>query len=130
MEFLIGYNGSDVSNSALSLVRDHAKVFRARVSVLISMEGGTGEAPEDVSNASLKLDYAKAFLQEEGIACETYQLARGRKPAEDIVNFAEDNQIDLIYVGIRKKSKTQKLLLGSTAQYVILKAPCPVMTVK
>lgn len=130
MEFLIGYNGSNVSKSALFLVRDHAKVFNARVSVLVSMEGGAGETLEDVSNASLNLDYAKAFLEEEGVACETYQLARGRKPAEDIVKFAEDNQIDLIYVGIHKKSKTQKLLLGSTAQYVILKAPCPVLTVK
>jgi nucleotide-binding universal stress UspA family protein len=107
MEFLIGYNGSDVSNSALSLVRDHAKVFNARVSVLVSMEGGAGETPEDVNNASLNLDYAKAFLEEEGVSCETYQLARGRKPAEDIVKFAEDNQIDLIYVGIKKKSNTQ-----------------------
>ncbi|MBW1864310.1 MAG: universal stress protein, partial [Deltaproteobacteria bacterium] len=31
---------------------------------------------------------------------------------------------------IRKKSRTSKLLLGSTARYIILKASCPVISVK
>jgi nucleotide-binding universal stress UspA family protein len=31
---------------------------------------------------------------------------------------------------VEKRSKAQKILLGSTAQYIILKAPCPVLTVK
>jgi nucleotide-binding universal stress UspA family protein len=51
-------------------------------------------------------------------------------PGEDIVKFAEDNAIDFIFVGIEKKSRAQKILLGSTAQYIILKAGCPVVTVK
>ncbi len=38
--------------------------------------------------------------------------------------------LDQIFVGIEKKSRTRKLLLGSTAQYIILKASCPVITVK
>jgi nucleotide-binding universal stress UspA family protein len=51
-------------------------------------------------------------------------------PGEDLVRFAVENDIDLIFVGIKKKSKAQKIILGSTAQYIILKAPCPVTTVK
>ena len=35
-----------------------------------------------------------------------------------------------IIVGIVQKSKVGKLLFGSTAQYVILNASCPVVTVK
>jgi len=41
-----------------------------------------------------------------------------------------ENDIDQIYVGIRKKSRTSKLILGSTAQFIILKAGCPVTSVK
>jgi len=51
-------------------------------------------------------------------------------PEEHLVNFAEENEIDEIIVGVRTKSRVGKFILGSTAQYVILKAPCPVVTVK
>ena len=46
------------------------------------------------------------------------------------MKFAEENEIDHIFLGIKKKSKAQKAILGSTSRYVILKAPCPVTTVK
>ena len=49
---------------------------------------------------------------------------------EDLVQFAEQNKIDEIILGIRKRSKVGKLMFGSTAQYVILNAPCPVVSVK
>ena len=49
---------------------------------------------------------------------------------ENIVQFAEENDADLIIVGVRRRSKVGKLMFGSTAQFVILKASCPVMTVK
>jgi nucleotide-binding universal stress UspA family protein len=110
MKFLVGYNGSVEAKAALSLARDFAKIFNAKVFVMASMEGGAGEKIEDINQAE--------------------QNARGLTPGEDLVKFAEENQIDQIYVGIEKKSKTSKLLLGSTAQYVILNAPCPVITAK
>ena len=46
------------------------------------------------------------------------------------VSFLQENEIDLIIIAIRKRSKIGKLVFGSTAQYVILKAPCPVLSVK
>jgi nucleotide-binding universal stress UspA family protein len=49
---------------------------------------------------------------------------------EDLVEFAEENKIDEIIVGVKRRSKVGKLLMGSTAQYVILNASCPVVTVK
>ena len=45
-------------------------------------------------------------------------------------NFLLENEIDEIVIGIKKRSKVGKLIFGSTAQYVILEAPCPVLTVK
>ena len=52
------------------------------------------------------------------------------EPGEELVQFAVSNRIDEVIIGIRKRSKVGKLLLGSTAQYVILNAPCPVVTTK
>jgi nucleotide-binding universal stress UspA family protein len=130
MKFLVGYNGSGEAKAALSLARDFAKTFTARVYVMSSLEGGAGEKVEDIAQAEKNLRDAKDFFDEQGVECETHQMARGLTPGEDLVRFAEENQIDQIFVGIEKKSRTSKLILGSTAQFVILKAPCPVITIK
>ena len=130
MKFLVGYNGSKAAQSALALAKDFAKVFNAKVFVLVSMEGGSSEKIEDVAKARADLEYAENFLKKESIDCEAREMVRGLSPAEDLVKFARDNDIDQLFVGIEKKTRTRKILLGSTAQYVILKAPCPVISVK
>jgi nucleotide-binding universal stress UspA family protein len=38
--------------------------------------------------------------------------------------------VDAIIIGVKRRSKVGKLLFGSNAQYVIIKADCPVTTVK
>ncbi|MDJ0623918.1 MAG: universal stress protein [Desulfocapsaceae bacterium] len=129
MKFLVGYNGSDVSKAALSLARTYADLLGAEVLVVTSMVGGSSEKPDDIGKATRDLQYAEEFFQEKGIPCRTEQLARGMTPGEDMVKYAQENDVDQIFVGIEKKSRTQKLILGSNAQYIILKAPCPVVSV-
>jgi nucleotide-binding universal stress UspA family protein len=129
MKFLVGYNGSDVAKAALSLARTHAEVFGATVLIVTSMGGGTSEKPEYIIKAEEDLVFAEKFFKEKDIPCEIHQLARGMSPGEDLVYFAKEHDIDQIFVGVEKKSKTQKIIVGSTAQYIILKAPCPVVSV-
>ena len=130
MKILVGYNGSEVAKAALSEAKSYAKTFDALVHVVTSLEGGSGEKIEEINAATENLKFAQEFLESDGIRCETEQLVRGLTPGEDLVQFAKENEIDHLFVGIEKKSKTRKMLLGSTAQYVILKAPCPVTSVK
>jgi nucleotide-binding universal stress UspA family protein len=47
-----------------------------------------------------------------------------------IVNFAENEGIDLIIIGTKGRSGIKKLLLGSVASGVVTYAHCPVMIVK
>jgi hypothetical protein len=49
---------------------------------------------------------------------------------ESLVAYAEKEGVDAVFVGVQKVSKVGKLLFGSTAQYVILSAPCPVVSVR
>jgi nucleotide-binding universal stress UspA family protein len=49
---------------------------------------------------------------------------------ESIVTLAEDVGADLIIVGGRKRTPTGKAVFGSTAQTVMLEAPCPVTFVR
>ena len=64
------------------------------------------------------------------IPCETQATVSYQSSGEDLVNYARDNNIDEIIIGVRRRSKVGKLVFGSTAQYVILEAPCPVLAVK
>ncbi len=130
MKYLVGYDGGPAAKRALELACEQAKRSGALVYVISSTEGGRKEAPKDIEVIEKELEWAKDFLLKEHVQCETIQLARGLSPGEDLVRFAEDNNVDRIYLGIEKKSRTRKILLGSTAQYIILKGPCPVVTTK
>ena len=130
MKILVGYDGSNSAKDALKLAKDHAMALDAKVDVVTSMVGAKNNQYDDVRQAELGLEYAKALLEEDSIDCETHLLIRGLSPGEDLVQFAEDNQINEIIVGVRRRSKVGKLLMGSTAQHVILNAPCPVVTIK
>jgi nucleotide-binding universal stress UspA family protein len=130
MKFLVSYNGTKEAEAALDVAKSHAKIFNAQLIVVSSSEGGKGEKLEDITKIKTDLEGIQKSLADEGIDCQVEQLARGLTPGEDIVLYADENDIDQIYVGIRKKSRTSKLILGSTAQFIILKATCPVTSVK
>jgi nucleotide-binding universal stress UspA family protein len=130
MKILVGYDGSNSAKDALKLAKDHAMALDAKVDVVTSMEGAKNNQYDDVRQAELGLEFAKALLEEDNVDCETHLLIRGLTPGEDLVQFAEENQINEIFIGVRRRSKVGKLLMGSTAQHVILNAPCPVVSIK
>jgi nucleotide-binding universal stress UspA family protein len=130
VKYLVSYNGSAESKAALELAKQQARVVGARVLVVTSMWGGTKEKALDISQVRADLEAARQVLEEAGVDCRTHELARGLSPGEDLVRYAAECEADLMFVGIEKRSRTQKLLLGSTAQFIILKAKCPVVTVK
>jgi nucleotide-binding universal stress UspA family protein len=130
MKILVGYDQTAEAGRALELAVRHAKVFGAKVCVLTSRSTGTDEELPDIKKDEERLKNAKKLLEEAGVDCETYLLIRGETPAEDIIDFAEKNEVDEIIVGIAKKSRVGKLIFGSNAQYVILHASCPVVTVQ
>ena len=130
MKIVVGYKESKLSKAILDTVKQHAKAFDATVYLIFSLEGGTGEKIAEIDAAKGELSYAEGVLKEAGINVEAELLIRGLSPGEDIVEFANDKEADEIVVGVKMKSKVGKFLLGSTAQYVILNADCPVVTIK
>jgi len=128
MKILVAYDGSDSAKEALKLAKKHAEAFGATVHLVTSMEKSPEIKKED--EALRELDAAKATFADKKIPCETHLLVRGVSPGEDIVEFANEHKIDEIIIGIIKRSKVGKLLMGSTAQTVILEAKCPVISIR
>jgi len=131
MKLLVGYDGSNAALAATELAKRHAKAFQAeKVYLVRSMEGGQDVARIEFDNAEHDLGRVNRTFSTEDIPSEPHLLVRGLSPGEDLVQFAKENRIDEIIIGVRRRSKVGKLVFGSTAQYVILNAPCPVVSVK
>ena len=130
MKILVAYaGGTDLDKTIMALAKKHAQIFNAKLFVAFSMESASTKDINALDKIKSNLEYLKDAIEKEGISCETHLLIRGITPGEDIVEFANDQKIDEIFIGIEQKSKVGKLIFGSTAQYIILEAPCPVVSV-
>lgn len=130
MKIMVCYTGSRSSRQALGLAIQHARMLNGKIFLVASMEKGTREEQEEINKIEEAHQSALEKTKKEGIACEAHLLVRGLTPEEDLVQWAEENKMDEIILGIRQRSKVGKLLFGSTAQYIILQAHCPVVTTK
>ena len=57
------------------------------------------------------------------------KVVQGR-PFVEIVRYAKDNEIDMIVIGTHGRFPIAHMLLGSVAEKVVRKAPCPVLVVR
>ena len=51
-------------------------------------------------------------------------------PFVEIIRYAKENAIDMIVMGTHGYSGVKHLILGSVAENVVRKAPCPVLTIR
>ncbi|MFO7708333.1 MAG: universal stress protein [Desulfobacterales bacterium] len=130
MKILVAFDGSKVAKKAAHLALTHAKAFNAEVVLVFSMVGGPEIPRKEFEDAERALQQQEILFTSEGIACESILSVRGMDAGEDMVQIAEERKVDEIILGIQRKSKVGKLLFGSTAQYIILRAPCTVVTVQ
>lgn len=130
MKILIGYDGSNAAMDALKLAVKHAGAFDARVVVATSLAGGSDTKDEKIRDAEQQLEFAEEYCKGKGADCETHLLIRGMTPGEDLVTFSEEQGVEEVVIGVKRRSKVGKLLFGSNAQYIILNATCPVVTVR
>jgi nucleotide-binding universal stress UspA family protein len=97
---------------------------------LASLGGFAGVPP-------LPSEYDRQNLEEQlraiqpshpGVAIE-YRLEYG-VPEEGILKIAQEIDADVIVMGTHGRTGLKRFLMGSVAEYVVRKAPCPVLTVR
>jgi len=80
-----------------------------------------------VAEPALVVDYGDF---EEAADCNSeFRLEEG-DPAEKILHVAQEVPCDLIVMGTHGRTGLGRLLMGSVAEKVLRRAPCPVLTVK
>ena len=131
MKFMVCYDGSKEAKKALELARVHANVWGATLEVVNSIMRELSLKRSFIEKKEQSLENEiKEILGASGISYKVELLIDTLHPAEQMVQYAEKEGINQIFIGVEKKSKVDKLIFGSTAQHMILKAPCPVLTVK
>ena len=130
MKILVGYRGTNLGKDLLELAVEHAEAFAGEIYLITSLPGGEKNTQQKITEAEHLLEEAKKFLDTRGIKNETHLLIRGVTAGEDIVSFAAEHNCSEIIIGVKSRSKVGKILFGSTAQFVVLKAGCPVVSVR
>lgn len=130
MKFLVCYEEAGPSSAILQEAQAHARVWNATLEVVKAV---TRELPIKHSKILEMEEEMEASVSrqigDDKVSYNAQLMVTSLEPGEKLVKFAEEEEIDLIFIGIIKKSKVSKLFFGSTAQYVILHAPCPVVTI-
>ena len=131
MKFLVCYNKTNAAKKALRAAREHAKTWKAELEVVNAVTRVEPLKHARVKKMEEKMEgEVKEILTEGDPPYEVQLLLTDLTPGEQLIKFSKDEKVDLIFIGVVKKSKVEKFLFGSTAQYVILHAPCPVVTVR
>lgn len=85
--------------------------------------------PAEVEQLEDMLEDAWADLDRAGVSHEM-RSPQGSDLSDDLISLAEEHDGELIVIGLRRRTAVGKLILGSSAQRILLDASCPVLAVK
>lgn len=139
---LVPTDFSDASDAAMRYGKALATAFGAALHVVHVIEEPYGQPwaveaygfslaalqDEWVKEARTRLD-ASLTDEERGALKATTTTVLGH-PVMEILRFANDNAVDLIVMGTHGRGPLGHVVLGSVAERVVRKAPCPVLTVR
>ena len=63
-------------------------------------------------------------------AVEVEKMIRHGRPFIEIIQTARDESVDLIVIATHGRSGLEHVFFGSTAEKVVRKAPCPVLSIR
>ena len=124
---ILGYTPTPQGEAALELAITQAQLHDAAL-VVVNVSRAESYVDTNLAEDS-QLQALDNTLQASGLEHEIIQHI-GRDPATDILDIANSRKAAMIVLGLRRRSAVGKLLLGSTAQNILLNADCPVLTIR
>ncbi len=120
-----------LSEAKLPITEAQARAFGAEVillHVLASEQPATDAVSSQEAQARTYLDAIAARLRSEGITARP--LLRSGSAAETILQEITAQRADLVILGSSTRRGLSRLFLGSVAEEIVRKAPCPVLLVR
>ncbi len=136
MKILAALDNSDYAFKALRKAVDFAKKENAELTIysvytdLLEVEGISLESRELlVQQAEEIVALGKAIAEKADVFVKTITES-GNSPADNIVRYAERNNIEMIVMGHKSRTGLERLLVGSVAVKVVTYAPCSVLVIR
>ncbi|MFC1979407.1 universal stress protein [Chloroflexota bacterium] len=138
-KILVPVDGSKLAECTLEHVRAIAKGCNVPEVILLRVveplrnvyelgEDWYKDAQERIqANAKDYLSKEVAALKKDGIAADAVVISD--QPAEAILNYAKQNQVDLIIMSTHGRSGVSRWVIGSVADRVVRHSVAPVLTV-
>lgn len=129
---------SEASTTALRHAKELALTYGAEIDLLhvvdepaypsvYELTSADLAGPEIIKNAEQGLaDLAETIIGHEHAVA---QVVSGH-PVEGILNYVEENEVDLLVIATHGRTGLNRLLLGSVAERVLRQSPVPVFLVK
>ena len=137
-KILVAYDGSPDSEKALKLAAVLARALFARIELVSVLDlspvlsddtGNIGTGHEAfIRECEYTLDMGRQRLEELGIVVSTVVLEGN--PAEMLIQHAQKIKASMIVAGTRGLGGFKRLLLGSTAQALVMYSDIPVVIAK
>ena len=128
MTILVAYTPSREGEAAFAAALGEAAVHGERLVALNSPHRGS------TVDTHMATEEQVRALEEQargaGVEVEVQQPPHADDLVHDLLDAAEAVDARLIVIGLRRRSAVGKLLLGSTAQRILLQSPLPVLAVK
>jgi nucleotide-binding universal stress UspA family protein len=139
---LVPMDGSDQATAAFEHALEQFPDARITlVHVINPLEAGYSAGPsalgraeewyeQERENADVLFEEARETAAAAGHDGEIETATELGRPARTVVEYADEHDVDQVVVGSHGRSGVTRILLGSVAESVIRRAPCPVTVVR
>ncbi|WP_340101028.1 universal stress protein [Salinibaculum salinum] len=137
---VIATDGSESAERAVRMALDIADRFGATVHALSVVDAGDvaaspDELRDDLENALATaggeaVEAVKTRAAETVPDCAVTTAVREGEPVEEIMDYADDHDADVIAMGTRGRHGDHAFLLGSVAEGIVRHSKTPVLTVR
>ena len=132
---------SEYSKTALNICLGVYRCMKTKLYVLHTIEKIPQDyrhLPSGTALADMKrklevdaIEKIKAMIPEDIVEKgDIIPIVRFGKPFLEIIQVAKENSVDLLVIGTHGRAGVDRVILGSVAERIVRKAPCPVMVIK
>ncbi|MBV0924479.1 universal stress protein [Halomicroarcula limicola] len=138
-QILVPTDGSDYAAAAVAHALAIAERAGARVHAVSVVNLGDIATGADVGVPPEFVEQFETLAEEAVVSVATAARERGLDvetsvssgvPARELLDYVEENPIDLVVMGTHGRTGWDRLLLGSTAERLVRRSPTPVLTVR